>query len=81
MNDFANKYSTGSKFKLALVGTMALMFSYIFLFMEGPGSNFIALAWPGMVLCAPFGYDVLMYLLNTEQEVQRKEPEPQRNDG
>ena len=81
MNDFANKYSSGSKFKLALVGSMALMLSYVFLFLEGPGRYFIALAWPGMVLCAPFGYDLLIYLLNTEQEVKRKKQEPPRYDG
>lgn len=68
MQEYASKFkSTANKAKLAAVGSMALLFSYIFLFYEGPGSNFVALAWPGMVLCAPFGYDVLVYLLNKEQ--------------
>ena len=55
--------STENKAKWAFVGTVAIALSYIFLFMEGMGSNFIALAWPGMVLCAPFAYDVLAGLL------------------
>lgn len=63
--DYAkNVGSTENKAKWALVGTVAIGLSYVFLFTEGMSSNFIAMAWPGMVLCAPFGYDVLATLLH-----------------
>ena len=56
--------STENKAKWALVGTVAIAMSYVVLFAGGGGDTVIALAWPGMVLCAPFGYDLLCALIN-----------------
>lgn len=59
--------STVNKLKLAMVGIPMIGFSYLFLWKQGFGSNFIAMAWPGMVLCTPFGYDVVVKFLNKRQ--------------
>lgn len=54
--------STDNKVKLACGWATAIAFSYIFLFVQGAGPAFFALAWLGMLLCAPFCYDGLAYL-------------------
>ena len=55
--------STENKARLAVAGTLPIAISYLFLITEGAGGNFVALSWPGMLLAAPFGYDVLTSLI------------------
>lgn len=56
--------STKRKLALAGLGTFGVVAAYFFLFTEGVGNNFVAMAWLGTVLAAPFGYDLLCVLLN-----------------
>lgn len=62
--------SNDNKVKLACVGATAIAFSYIFLFVQGAGPAFFALAWLGMILCAPFCYDGLAYFLKKRKSDQ-----------